>query len=83
VDRQEMIAAYAAVSLHVRVSLDRDRAGSRADPNATGQGVELPPSSLPTSARAIGNAVVLVGPRDVSLRYRMLVALDDLLSIPR
>ena len=68
----------------VLVSLYPDVASrSREDPGATGQGVTLPASSVPISARAIGNAVVLVGAGDVMLRYRMLVALDDLLSLPR
>jgi hypothetical protein len=68
----------------VLVSLYPDTvARSRGDPGATGQGASLPKSSVPMSARAIGNAVVVVGARDIMLRYRMLVALDDLLSLPR
>jgi hypothetical protein len=70
--------AFVLVSLYPDVA-----ARSREDPAATGQGAKLPPWSVPISARAIGNAVVLVGARDVMLRYRMLVALDDLLSLPR
>jgi hypothetical protein len=68
----------------VLVSLYPDRAARLiADAGAIGQGSDVPQTSLPISARAIGNAVVLVGARDVMLRYRMLVALDDLLSLPR
>ena len=68
----------------VLVSIYPDRAArAREDPDATGNGADVPNGSVPIAARAIGNAVVLVGARDVTLRYRMLVALDDLLSLPR
>jgi hypothetical protein len=68
----------------VLVSVYPDRAArAREDPDATGKGADVPKASVPIAARAVGNAVVLVGARDVMLRYRMLVTLDDLLSLPR
>jgi len=74
----EETGAFVLVSIYPnRVARARD------DPDATGRGANVPGVSLPISSRAIGNAVVLVAARDVTLRYRMLVALDDLLSLPR
>ena len=74
----EETGAFVLVSIYPnRVARARD------DPNATGRGANVPGMSLPISSRAIGNVVVLVAARDVTLRYRMLVALDDLLSLPR
>jgi hypothetical protein len=67
----------------VVVSLYPDRAArTNGDPGANGQGADVPRGTVPIAARAVGNAVVLVGARDVTLRYRVLVALDDLLSLP-
>jgi hypothetical protein len=67
----------------VVVSLYPDRAArTNGDPGANGQSADGPRGTVPIAARAVGNAVVLVGARDVTLRYRVLVALDDLLSLP-
>jgi hypothetical protein len=66
----------------VLVSLYPDRATrQRGDPKAIGNRADVPNPSVPINSRAIGNAVILVGAHDVTLRYRMLVALDDLLSL--